>query len=293
MSLVIKASASCKLNLYLQVLGLREDGFHALESIFQQISLADELILSRTTKQNENTVFCTNFELPIQNTLSKTIAIFREKTKIKDGVSVRLTKKVPVGAGLGGGSSDAACLLRSLDTMFSTNLSENDMITLSSQIGSDVPFFIKGGTAIVKGRGEHVYALPSRTDLYGVLVWPEIFVSTAEAFKMVDLWQEENHGVSQLFSDNEALIKVYKGPLSQWGFVNSFEPPLFRKYPQIGELKDTMYRLGADFSAMTGSGSTVFGLFLDQDRAQKAFLELKKLWSSCYQFLLLASSTMQ
>lgn len=293
MKRTVTAEAPCKLNLHLRVRERRNDGYHSIESIFQQISLSDTLTVSLDGNRGGCSVVCPGFDLPEVNTVSKAVEQFRIATGITDGIAIRLDKRIPAGAGLGGGSTDAACVLRCLDELFSAGLGASALLSMAEKIGSDVPFFLTGGAAIVEGRGEVITPIQSRTDLFGVLVWPDIHSSTAEAYRLVDEWIEQGGEQDVDWPDVRSLQSVYESSPRIWNFRNSFEVPVGRRYPEICSLIDRFKVSGASFAAMTGSGSTVFGLYDDPVQADLA----QELFSAgsgcCLNFLLLASPTMQ
>jgi 4-diphosphocytidyl-2-C-methyl-D-erythritol kinase len=290
---VVHISAPCKLNLHLRVLARRMDGYHDIESVFQLISLADELSVSIRGAENSCEVVSPRMELPLVNTITRATDLFRSATGIQDGLRVDIAKRVPSGAGLGGGSSDAAAVLVALNRLFSAGLASADLMKLAAQIGSDVPFFLSGAAAVVEGRGERVSPIASRDDLAGVLIWPAVHSSTAEAYGLVDRWHEAGNDRGALWPPVSELERLYRSPVSDWQFGNSFQEPLEARYPAIGDARHDLAGAGAVFSAMTGSGSAVFGLFTDAAAAEAAHKTLSARWQTCVKFLLLASSPMQ
>jgi len=290
---VIRVSAPCKINLHLRVLQRRADGFHDIESVFQLVSLEDSLSVSISGKPGDCAVVSPFMELPAVNTVSRAVDLFREETGILDGIRIEVAKRVPAGAGLGGGSSDAAATLRALDRLFATGLDRGVMARIAAKIGSDVPFFLSGGAAIVGGRGERVTAIPARTDLFGVLVWPDVHSSTAEAYALVDRWQAEGRENGIAWPCAAELSDLYEGPLSGWRFANSFTAPLEARFPAIRDARLALMESGAVFAEMSGSGSAVYGLFTDSAAANAAWIRLSPYWKQCVKFLLLASSPMQ
>jgi 4-diphosphocytidyl-2-C-methyl-D-erythritol kinase len=183
-------------------------------------------------------------------------------------------------------SSDAAATLRALDMLFGTGLAPICMSAMAAKIGSDVPFFLSGPAAVVEGRGEIISPIAPRADLFGVLIWPGVHSSTADAYRMVDRWQEGDRCVFPAVSD---LAGLYRMPASAWPFGNSFTAPLEDRYPVIGNAKKALHACGASFVEMSGSGSSVFGLFEDENEAEAALIVLSPHWQRCRKFLLLAS----
>jgi len=290
MATSIRISAPCKINLHLRVLGIRDDGYHGIESVFQLISLADELSVSIGGDRGSCPVISPRMELPRENTLTKAVDQFRLETGITDGLRVEIEKRVPAGAGLGGGSSDAAFLLKALDRLFDTGLSREAMCRMAAAVGSDVPFFMSAEAAVVTGRGECVTPIASRRDLFGVLVWPDVHCSTREAYSLVDDWIADGLDSGRLWPRASELEGLYTGFVSGWSaFGNSFTAPVEAKFPEIRRAREAIEAQGAIFSAMTGSGSSVFGLFDGEKEANAACLKLSTQWVYCVKFLLLAS----
>lgn len=271
----IELQAPCKINIHLRVLPKRSDGFHGLESLFQAVSLCDSISLVRTGIENECKIESPGFDLPLDNTVSHAVTVFRDKTGIRTGLRFFLDKQIPSGAGLGGGSSDAAAALVALNQIFETGLSKQEMHALACSIGSDVPFFLGSTAALVQGRGEKLTPIESRGDLYGVLIWPAIHCSTAEAYSLVDTWKTEHPLDHVSWPSVESLATIYSGPLAGWiQFRNSFTAPIEAKYPLIKTAREALLREGAVFAEMSGSGSSVFGLFKEKKEAELAFSQL-------------------
>lgn len=286
----IRVLAPCKINLHLRVLGARPDGFHDIESVFQLTSLADEITVTRGGVSRSCEVVSPLMELPPSNTITSAVDRFREVTGIADGVRVVVMKRVPSGAGLGGGSSDAAATLAAMDRLFGTHVSPGDLAKCAAMIGSDVPFFLTGGAAIVEGRGERITPIHARTDLTGVLVWPGVASPTGAAYGLVDRYRAEGReGVSRWPSVAD-LERSYHGPVRDWPFRNSFTEPVEAAYPVIREARIGLAGAGAAFAEMSGSGSSVFGLFEDEAVADSACRSLSTQGNFCVKFLLLASS---
>lgn len=293
MDKAIRVSAPCKINLHLRVLERRADGYHDIESVFQLVSLADGLSVSIAGDSGECRVVSPHMELPPVNTVSRAVELFREETGIREGILIDLDKRIPSGAGLGGGSADAAAALFALDRLFGTALDRSVMARMASLIGSDVPFFLKGAAAIVEGRGERVAPIDAREDLYGVLVWPDVHSATAEAYGLVDRWQAEGRERGIAWPSVSDLAGMYHGPVGDWRFANSFTAPLESRYPVIRDARLALIDAGAVFAEMSGSGSTVYGLFASSEAAEAAWRRLSVYWKQCVKFLLLASSPMQ
>ncbi len=250
---------NAKINLGLRILTKRPDGFHDLESAFLPVGLTDVLEIlpadpDKTSVSNRLTVTGIPLTAKNDNLCIRAVRLLQEKHRIPH-VNIHLHKKIPTGAGLGGGSSDAAFTLLALNDMFRLNLDKPVLMGYASTIGSDCPFFIINAPSLATGRGEHLE--PLSLDLAGytiLVVLPGIAVDTAMAYKMV---QPEDKG--------QSVEDVLRLSPADWKdcLVNHFEVPVFNKYPEIGRIKKALYALGAIYASMSGSGSAVFGLFRD------------------------------
>ncbi len=246
---------NAKVNIGLNIVRKREDGFHDLSSLFYPIQLNDIV------------------EIVPSNTFSFTLTGFTEKVSQKDNlcvkaystlkkefnipsVKIHLHKVIPVGAGLGGGSADAVGVLKLLNQLFELDISFKKLKTLTEHLGSDCPFFVENKPAIISGKGEVMQKTKiSLKGKYWVLVYPQIFVSTAEAYSKITPKEEK-----------EPLEEALNQPVKYWKEVvkNDFEKSIAAKYPLIKAIKETFYEEGAFYSSMTGSGSAVFGIFNEE-----------------------------
>lgn len=278
----VSLKAHAKINLHLEVLGKRSDGFHDLVSVFAPISLADELLMQRIPDKKECKVLSPLAELPVENTITRAYEEFKNFTGISEGVSVRILKRIPEGAGLGGGSSDAASVLLGLNDMFSADLKEEDLRAIALKIGSDVPFFLENGAAVVKGRGEEIKRVSLFSDYFGILIYPGIKSATPRAYSL--LGRKESEKLNPAFDPELFCGKDCR----EWPFFNSFEDVLFNEYPAIKKAKLDLLTYGADFALMSGAGSSVFGLFKDEKTAENAYSKLFAEYPQCFFFLLLA-----
>jgi len=278
----VSLKAHAKINLHLEVLGKRSDGFHDLVSVFAPISLADELLMQRIPDKKECKVLSPLAELPVENTITRAYEEFKNFTGISEGVSVRILKRIPEGAGLGGGSSDAASVLLGLNDMFSADLKEEDLRAIALKIGSDVPFFLGNGAAVVKGRGEEIKRLSLFSDYFGILIYPGIKSATPRGYSL--LGRKESEKLNPAFDPELFCGKDCR----EWPFFNSFEDVLFNEYPAIKKAKLDLLTYGADFALMSGAGSSVFGLFKDEKTAENAYSKLFAEYPQCFFFLLLA-----
>ena len=270
---IIKSPA--KLNLHLKVFPKREDGYHDIESLFQAISLFDDVIVSKSNNNRRCRVNVTSIELPLENTLTVAYREFCSYTKITEGVDVRLNKQIFSGAGLGGGSSNGAAMITALDSLFDTKLTKEEKVAIGLKVGSDVPFFMYGGAAIVTGRGEFVRSIKMRDDLFFVVIMPNMHSSTKEAFVLFD----EHDDSSLNYLNLHGVEQTYMGSIDEWKFNNSFTNPLVKKYPIIGCALQDLIVNGADFTQMSGSGAAVYGVFKSEVIAKEAYTRLCKNWN--------------
>ena len=271
--ITLQEPAYAKLNLTLDILEKREDGFHEIESIMQQITMCDDVEIDLETGEDWK-LECDWEDVPTdsENLAWKAVGVFyREIGKDPQGVTIRITKRIPMGAGLGGGSADAAAVLRALNRHEGEPFTIWELSRLSAKIGSDVPFCVLGGTALAKGRGEKLAQLLPMPQCFYCIAKPEFSVSTP---KLYAAWDEEavhyhpdNNGMGRAL-DQQNLMHVagYLG--------NGFEPLVSAEHPEIEEIKQIMTDCGALGTAMTGSGSAVFGIFDAFDMAAMASMKL-------------------
>ncbi len=277
---VVRECAPAKINLHLKVMPKRSDGYHPIESIFQTVPLYDDILVKCSGESLGCVVNCDAMQLPDDNTLTKTYNLFSQLTGISVGVQVELTKRIPSGAGLGGGSSDAAYFLRALNKMFDYPLNRSQMEEIATSVGSDVLFFLSDGAAIVTGRGEVVNPILPRNDLCFVIVYPDVHCSTVESYRLVDEYMML--GKADVGPTLQELEEVYRKPVSEWDFMNTFTKSVATKFPIISEVMNDLKVLGADFVQMSGSGSTVFGVFSDFNLGENAYTNLKVRWNKCF-----------
>jgi 4-diphosphocytidyl-2-C-methyl-D-erythritol kinase len=252
--------APAKINLSFEIKGRREDGFHEIETLMAPISLSDRLTIERGQTAGDIKFSCDDSSLPNgeENLVVRAARLFRKATKIGAGVEIALEKKIPHGAGLGGGSSDAAATLLGMNELFETRLDQKELMQLAAQIGSDVPFFILGSAATCRGRGEIVEParLPANFNL--LLVKPDFGVPTPWAYGR---WKD-----SRELPDVDYASQEFSGVC----FVNDLERPVFEKFILLGYLK-TWLRLQPEVAAalLSGSGSTVFAVLREGADAEE------------------------
>ncbi len=264
------ARAFAKVNLTLDVLGRRADGYHELASVMQTVSLADSLAF-RAVADGATEFFC---DVPAlngaDNLVCRTVQALREATGCERGIRIELHKQTPMQGGLGGGSSDAACVLLALNAWWSLGLSEARLMELAAQLGSDVPFFVLGGTALVEGRGERVIALPDLSGYWMVLLKPSVAVSTPLAFRALT---PDDYTSGQATAQLVIALRG-GGPPPLEGLVNALEARVCQEYPAVAESRAAFIEAGAQFVRMSGSGPTLFALFASLEEAQPIYRKL-------------------
>lgn len=258
--------AYAKLNLYLDVLSKRPDGYHNITGLFQTIDLHDELEISQIDKRGEVRIE-TNIEIQGTNLIEKAFRTVEKFYNVGFGIKVRLKKNIPMGSGLGGGSSDAAAVLRFLGRKL--KISIKDLLILAAEVGSDVPFLIVGGTAIVEGRGEKVTFLSPINDYRVDLFCPTISVSTKFAYQMI---HESTYAKKPDFALKlyEAYLKRDHNQIKALSY-NVFQEIMTSKYPQIQDALDKAQRCNPIVAMMTGSGSCIFAV--QADKGKYRFIE--------------------
>lgn len=260
--------AYAKVNLGLDVVRKREDGYHEVSMIMQTVKLFDRLHFE---KQQEDTIeLTTNLKfLPVDenNLVYKVVRQLKEEFQIKEGIRIHLDKHIPVAAGMAGGSSDCAAALFGMNRMFGLNLSRKELMKRGVKLGADVPYCIMRGTALSEGIGEILTPLPPMPDCYIVIAKPPISVSTKYVYEHLDLPNLEHHpNISAMV---EALKNNdLKGITAT--MENVLETVTIHEYPVIKDIKTTMLEAGAENALMSGSGPTVFGIFTDKELAVKA-----------------------
>jgi 4-diphosphocytidyl-2-C-methyl-D-erythritol kinase len=266
--------APAKINLSLKVRGKRNDGFHAIETLISPISLYDKIDIEKQNRWIDFSCDDPTLSTGDDNLVVRAAKLFLEQAKIKSGVSIKLQKKIPHGAGLGGGSSDAAATLRGLNQLFETNLSPKELANLGSEIGSDVPFFLFESAAICKGRGEIVEPTKIKDKMSILLLKPAFGVASGWAYSR---WQnaKEIPGISYAPQNFDGQ-----------NLVNDLERPVFEKFVFLAQLKRWLLKQPEVMAAlMSGSGSTVFGVLreksLGDGLANRARKELdSNLWTT-------------
>ncbi len=264
--------ALAKINLDLRVLHKRSDGYHELRTVFQTISLSDQIEIAFTPARRTSLRMAGGAGIQ-DNIILRAAGVCLDAMRSTGDVEFRLAKRIPMGGGLGGGSSDAAAVLLALPVLAGKRLELPELIGLAAGLGSDVGFFLLGGAALGLGRGEELYPLPDFGPLRGVLVAPGLNCSTREGYaalgRGLTTELEQNNIVSFESSAWTACGGLLRERFPLSG-INDFEPWVFSKYPVLGTLKRKLQRLGAAPAMMSGSGSSVFGVFGTPEAASRA-----------------------
>jgi len=258
---------NCKINLGLSILEKRTDGFHSLETVFYPVALKDclEIVLYKDSKNN--TVEFTSSGNPIPGDISGNLCIKAYHLLKKDfphitAVKIHLHKIIPMGAGLGGGSSDGAFTLIMLNDLFELKLTQAQLINYAAQLGSDCPFFILNQAAHATGRGEILQPIDIDLSNYTfALIHPGVPISTAWAFQQIKPGQKE-----------KTIAAIIQAPIQTWKdhLINDFEKPVFGAHPNLQTIKNELYQQGAIYASLSGSGSTIFGIFPKGHRLEPA-----------------------
>lgn len=275
----MKGKAYGKINIALDIVGKREDGYHLLEMIMQSIELYDEIQVEIIREGIE--IKCNKHFIPTdgRNLAYKAAELFIKNYNIKSGVSIDIVKNIPVAAGLAGGSTDCATVLKLMNKLFEINASDEELMKLGVTLGADVPYCIKGGTALCEGIGEGVTPLDSFKNHIVVLVKPPFGVSTREVYKNFDIDKAKIHP-----NTRELISKMKENDLYYVAnnMKNLLENVTLRKHKSIYGIKEIMISKGALGSMMSGSGPTVFGLFDDILLAQKCYDEMKSKYNDVF-----------
>lgn len=271
--------APAKINLGLSILGKLASGYHEVKFIFQQVSLFDRIYLQEIPK-DEIRVYCNHQDVPIDqvNTVYQAAMLVKKSMKIKTGIALNIEKNIPVAAGLGGGSTDAAQTLLGLNKIWNLGLNTKDLIRFGLKIGMDVSYQLVGGTKLATHLGEKFQTLPSLPKIYFVLSNPNLNVSTQWAYQHVDYSQIGKEQLNELISGiKEGNVKKIAQNLH-----NDFEFWVPNFYPAIKKIKQKMMQSGTLNAIMSGSGPTVFGVCENYNQALKTTEVLKKEYSQTY-----------
>lgn len=277
--LKLMEKAPAKINLALDVLFKRPDGYHEVEMIMTTVDLADRIEL-KEIQGNHIQILSHNRFVPDdhRNLAYQAAFILKERYGINKGVSITIEKNIPVAAGLAGGSSDAAATLRGLNRLWNLGLSMDELAEIGAEIGSDVSFCVYGGTALARGRGEKIIHLPTPPKCWVILAKPTIGVSTADIYKRLQIANMGHPDIPNMISairDNS-----YENVCQ--GLGNVLEQVTLQLYPEVANIKDQMKTFGADAVLMSGSGPTVFGLVEHDSRMQRIYNGLRGFCDQVY-----------
>jgi 4-diphosphocytidyl-2-C-methyl-D-erythritol kinase len=278
-----------KLNLTLEVLNRRRDGYHDIRTIFQTITLADTLAIEYLPGARRGVEILSSVDIP-NNLVARAGDALLDATRARGRLRFDLRKRIPMGGGLGGGSSDAAAVLLAVPVLTGCPVPLIRLIEIAAGLGSDVPFFLMGGTALGLGRGTEIYPLEDAAAKHVLLVAPGVHVSTAEAYS--DLGRTlTSHYPSPKINTSQSLAALIGGGLSAGGSANfcsfanacgasfcsnDFESVVFQRHPELGSIKDKLEKAGAKPALMTGSGAALFGVFESGEAARNAKRLLEK-----------------
>lgn len=269
----MRLKAPAKINWFLTVVSKREDGYHDIMSLMQCISLYDDLVFEHSGIIE----VISDLDIPLEdNLVYKAASLLKQYTSYGGGARIILKKDIPVSAGLGGGSSDAAYTLLGLNKLWNLGLNNKELSLIGIRVGSDVPFFLNGPSAFVEGRGEKVTPLKINSSTVFLLVKPPVSVSTAWAYSYFGRLSNGE------LTKKRVNIKLFYQTLKKQDLAslntmlhNDLERVVVERYPVVGNIKDRMLEKGAVISAMSGSGPTVFGVFDSRDTAKKAAKSMK------------------
>ena len=270
--------APAKINLFLRILAQETSGYHQIETLYAAVDFGDEITLRRAEGDRTDGGVCLEVVGPSpgpveENLAYRAAAALLEAAGSTVGVHLRLTKNIPVGAGLGGGSSDAGATLRSLNALLGNPVSGSALLEIAGQLGADVPFFASGvGAALAWGRGERLLPVSAISPLPILLALPPLHIATAEAYE--DLRVEDRVVPTTLAFDGLCRADTLAGLA-----VNDFETGVFERHPELGVLRESIEEAGALTARLSGSGSALFGLFDDREKADRARDSLSGSWA--------------
>jgi len=272
----LRVRSYAKVNLGLEVLGTRADGYHELRTLFQTVDLHDDIRIRRTPK--DIAVVCPHPSVPedAKNLAWRAADALRRYAKTSGGVEIRIDKRIPVAGGLGGGSSNAAATLLALDRLWGTRLGLDGLLPIARRLGADVPYFLYGGTALGLARGDEIYPLRRQVKAHVVIVDPARPISTAAVFARVDASLTPRENSNTIF---RFVSRDLEGKEAFPVLANDLERAALEEAPDlarvVGRIRDALVREGALLASLSGSGSSYFGLFDDPQRARRAHAALQ------------------
>ncbi len=284
----MKYLTPAKVNLYLEILGKRADGYHRIQTVMQTVSLYDELEIDLLPREIK--FICTHRILNKEkdNLVLRAVNLLQKFNKKKKGIKITLKKNIPLAGGLGGGSSDAGCVLKLLNQIWELNLSQRTLFSLAEKIGADVPFFLRGGYAYAQGIGEKIFPYPCSPDYWLILVNPGLLLRSKRIYAQYDRLALKRSladgGLKKTRKTNANRIKTAKlfwqdlstGREIARNIFNRLEDVVLPEFPEIARIKEILISLGAVGSLMSGSGSTVFGIVESEKKGQEILKKLGK-----------------
>ncbi len=282
----LKKKSPCKVNLLLNILGKRPDGFHELETVMQPVNFCDELVFERGG--NEIQLSCSEKSLPTdsRNLVFRAAADFLAAAKIPDGVKIHLEKRIPLAAGLGGGSGNAATTLLALNELFGQPLAPEKLHEIAAALGSDIPFFLQNKPALATGRGEKIQPLENFPALRGkafLLIHPGFGISTPWAYQNLARFPEALNGKAGRAKELVEKLQTKNLAAAAGTFYNSLEAPALEKFPVLGLFQEFLRANGALVALMSGSGSTTFAIYENVSIAESLVEKFKsKFGENCW-----------
>ena len=266
----LNLKSHAKINLFLDIIAKRKDNYHQIRTIFSEIDLSDSLSFVLTEKTDIRILTSLDFLNTQENLIYKVAFFIQKKYKVKKGVEIHLVKNIPIAAGLGGGSSNAATTIKALSKLWNLNLSDYEMHNIAENFGSDINFFLIGGTALGEGKGELVSPLKDIFIEHILLINPGFPISSKEAYDSVKIPDSENDDWKLLLATSEMKY-----------CHNSLQEGIVETYPEIGEIIENLENHGAKKAMLSGSGATIIGFFPDSISAQKSadFYSKKNYWN--------------
>jgi 4-diphosphocytidyl-2-C-methyl-D-erythritol kinase len=264
-----------KINLFLDIEGKLQNGYHLIKTVMQSVDICDEVVLN-SLNENKIIIECSDSSIPVneRNTCYKAVLLLKKTFRINSGIHIYINKRIPAEAGMAGGSGNAAAVIKGLNTMWKLNLSEEEMSEIGVQIGADIPFCLMGGTCLAEGIGDKVTELNDFSWNNILIIKPEFSMSTAFVYKNLE---PENYN---LYKNNRILEYISLNDYEKAGLsvANTLEKVVVKFHPEINDIKKLMLDNGAISSIMTGSGSAIFALFNDTASQNKAFQIVSKIY---------------
>ena len=269
----VRVAAPAKVNLFLRILAKEESGYHQIETLYSAVDFCDEIVLHRTERGVSVEVVGPSVGPEDENLAYRAADVLLDAAGVTTGVHVCLTKNIPVGAGLGGGSSDAGATLRALNMLLGEPFSGSALLQIAGRLGADVPFFASGaGGTLAWGRGERLLPIPGAPVLPVLLALPSLHISTSEAYKYLSVPERiapESLDLDTLGRPETLAVLA----------VNDFEATVFERHPELGKLREALHEVGALTARLSGSGAALFGLFGDREAADRARASLSTSWA--------------